>query len=72
MQCPICGSSARDHTPPGFRGIVVNCATCGNYEIAEAYLDKLRALESAARGEVLRKAKEHARFATPSIDRRCF
>jgi len=44
-QCPVCDGSARDRTPPAFHGIVVSCATCGNYDIADEYLDKLRALE---------------------------
>jgi hypothetical protein len=71
-QCPVCGGSARDRTPPAFHGIVVSCATCGNYDIADEYLDKLRALEPAARCEVLRKAKQLAKFAGPSINRSCF
>jgi hypothetical protein len=72
MQCPVCDGSARDHTPPEFHGIVVRCATCGNFDIANEYLDKLRALEPAARREVLRKAKQLAKFAVPSINRWCF
>jgi len=72
MQCPVCDGSARDHTPPEFHGIVVRCATCGNYDIADDYLDKLRALEPAARREVLRKAKQLAKLAGPSINRWCF
>jgi hypothetical protein len=73
MQCPVCDGSATDHTPPEFYGIVVHCPTCGNYDIAGEYLDKLRALDPAARGEVLRKAKRLAKlFAGPSITRSCF
>jgi len=72
MQCPVCDGSARDHTPPEFHGIVVRCATCGNFDIANEYLDKLRALEPAARREVLRKAKQLAKLASPSINRWCF
>ena len=71
-QCPVCDGSARDRTPPGFRGIVVSCATCGNYDIADEYLDKLRALAPPARHEVIRKAKEHAKFGGPSINGSCF
>jgi hypothetical protein len=71
-QCPVCDGSARDRTPPGFNGIVVSCATCGNYDIAEEYLDKLRALEPVERREVLRKAIQLAKFAGPSINRLCF
>ena len=73
MQCPVCDGSATDHTPPEFHGIVVHCPTCGNYDIVGEYLDKLRALDPAARGEVLRKAKRLAKlFAGPSITRSCF
>ena len=72
MQCPVCDGSARDHTPPEFDGIVVGCATCGNYDIANKYLDKLRVLAPEVRREVLRKAKQFAKFARPSIDKRCF
>ncbi len=72
MQCPVCDGSARDHTPPEFRGIVVGCAACGNFEVADEYLDKLRALEPAVRREVLRKTKQLAKFARPSINKRCF
>lgn len=71
-QCPVCDGSARDRTTPGFRGIVVSCATCGNYDIADEYLDKLRALEAPARREVLRKAIQLARFTGPSINKPCF
>ena len=71
MQCPVCDRPARDHTPPGFDGIVVGCNTCGNFDIANAYLDKLQALEPTARREALRKAKQFAKFARPSIDRPC-
>jgi hypothetical protein len=71
-QCPVCGGSARDRTPPAFHGIVVSCAACGNYDIADEYLDKLRALEPSARHEALRKAKEHAKFGGPSINGSCF
>lgn len=71
-QCPVCDGSARDRTPPGFHGIVVSCATCGNYDIADEYLDKLRALEPAVRREVLQKAKQLAKFTGPSINRSCF
>jgi hypothetical protein len=72
MQCPVCDGPARDHTPPGFDGIVVGCNTCGNYGIANAYLNQLRALEPAARREVLQKAKQLAKFARPSINKLCF
>jgi len=72
MQCPVCNSLARDRTPPDYGGIVVGCISCGNYEIASGYLDKLRALDPSARNEVLRKAKHLAKFANPSIDARCF
>ncbi len=72
MRCPVCDNSARDHTPSEFHGIVVSCATCGNYDIADEYLDELRALETAGRLEVLRKAKQFAKFARPSINRHCF
>jgi hypothetical protein len=71
-QCPVCDGPARDRTPPGFNGIVVSCATCGNYDTADEYLDKLRVLEPAARREVLRKAIQLAKFASPSINRSCF
>ena len=71
--CPVCDGPARDHTPPEFRGIVVHCPTCGNYDIVGEYLDKLRALDPAARGEVLRKAKQLAKlFGGPSINGSCF
>jgi hypothetical protein len=72
MQCPICDGSARNRTPPDYDGIVVSCISCGNFEIASGYLDKLRALEPSERSEVLNKAKRLAKFASPSIDRRCF
>ena len=72
MQCPVCDGSATDHTPPEFHGIVVHCPTCGNYDIVGEYLDKLRALAPPARHEVLRKAKEHAKFGGPSINGSCF
>jgi hypothetical protein len=72
MQRPVCDVSARDHTPPEFDGIVVSCATCGNYMMAQEYLNKLRTLEPAARLEVLRKAKQLAKFSRPSINSRCF
>ena len=71
-QCPVCDGSARDRTPPEFYGIVVSCSTCGNYEIANEYLDKLRALEPASRREVLRKAEHLAKFGSPSINKWCF
>ena len=57
MQCPVCNGVARDRTPPDYDGIVIGCVSCGNYEIAPGYLDKLRALEPSARSEILRKAK---------------
>lgn len=72
MQCPVCDGSARDRTPPGYNGIVVGCVSCGNFEIANDCLDKLRALEPIVRSEALQKAKKFAKFASPSIDRRCF
>ena len=72
MQCPVCDGPARDRTPPDYDGIVVSCNSCGNFQIAGSYLGKLRALEPSARNEVLRNAKHFARFASPSIDERCF
>lgn len=72
MQCPVCDGVARDRSPPDYRGLVVGCISCGNYEIADGYLDKLRALSPGARSEVLRKAKHLAKFAGPRIDKRCF
>lgn len=72
MQCPVCEGSARDRTPPAFDGIVVGCPTCGNYSVAAGYLDKLRASPPEARREILRKAKQFAKFGSPSIDQRCF
>lgn len=72
MQCPICGSPARDRTPPGYNGVIVSCSSCGNFQVAGAFLDRLRALEPDVRREILVKAKEHARFGSPSIDRHVF
>lgn len=72
LQCPVCGGSARDRTPPGFDGIVVGCPTCGNYAVAAGCLDKLKGLESDGRREVLRKAKHLAKFGSPSINQQCF
>ena len=72
MQCPVCGGAATDHTPPEFDGIFIGCNTCGNYSIADGYVDKLRAIAPDMRGHVLLKAKQIARFARPSIDKLCF
>jgi hypothetical protein len=72
MQCLVCDGSATDHTPPEFHGIFVRCNTCGNYDIANEYLDKLRALAPDVRHEVLRKAKQIAKLGSPSINMRCF
>jgi hypothetical protein len=72
-QCPVCDGAAGNRTPPEFNGIVVHCATCGNYDIADEYLDKLRAFEPGARREVLQQAKQSAKFFTgPSINKECF
>jgi len=72
MQCPVCGGPATDHTPPEFDGIVVGCNTCGNYSIADGYVDKLRALAPDVRREILRKSKQIAKFARSSIYRLFF
>lgn len=72
MQCPICNGSARDRTPPDHHGMVIGCVSCGNFEIAGGYLDKLLALEPGARNEVLRKAKQLAKFGSPRIDGQYF
>jgi hypothetical protein len=72
MQCPVCGGSATDHTPPGFDGIIVGCATCGNYVVADRHIDRLRALRPDLRREVLRKAKQSATFSRPVINESCF
>ena len=71
MQCPVCNGSARDRTPPDHRGMVVGCVSCGNFEVAGGYLAKLVALEPGARSEVLRKAKQLAKFGSPRIDEHC-
>ena len=67
MQCPVCNSVARDRTPPDYDGIVVGCVSCGNFEIAPGYLDKLRALDPSARSEILRNHQTRRRWRT----RRC-
>lgn len=72
MQCPICNGVARDRTPPNHHGVVIGCVSCGNYEIADGYLDSLRTIDPSARSEVLRKAKQLAKFGSPRIDAQCF
>jgi hypothetical protein len=72
MRCVVCDESARDHTPPEFHGMVISCAKCGNYDIADDCLDQLRALQPSERLEVLRKAKQLAKFARPSISGHSF
>lgn len=72
VQCLVCGGPARDRTPPGFEGLVVGCPSCGNYAVAAGCLDKLKALDPDGRREILRKAKQLARFASPSINQQYF
>jgi hypothetical protein len=52
--------------------MVVGCVSCGTFEIASGYLDKLLALEPGARSEILRKAKQLGKFGSPRIDGHCF
>jgi len=34
MKCLVCASEARDRTPRNFDGYVIDCPSCGNYEVA--------------------------------------
>ena len=34
MKCLVCAGAASDRTPPNFDGYVIECPSCGNYEVA--------------------------------------
>ena len=34
MKCLVCAGEARDVTPRNFDGYVIECPSCGNYEVA--------------------------------------
>ena len=42
MQCLVCAGEARDRTPQNFDGYVIECPSCGNYEVAGGAGDRLQ------------------------------
>ncbi len=63
-RCPVCGVPARDITAGGFDGRSIRCPSCGDYDIAGGYEDKLAVLDPHERRRTLEKA---LRFAQPDI-----
>jgi hypothetical protein len=69
MNCPICGAEAKDTTPGGFDGLIVECKHCGGYAITDNALNDLIRLGFDARKSALDKAKRSATDGTrPTID----
>ena len=62
MLCLVCNGDAKNITPGGFDGIIIDCPTCEPYEIADSVLHKFDKIGPEKRAEALWKAK---RFASP-------
>ena len=62
MLCLVCNGPAKDITPGGFDGSMIDCPTCEPYEIAHSVLHKFEMVGLEKRADALQKAK---RFASP-------
>ena len=72
MQCLVCGGPAKDITPGGFDGLIINCQICEPYEIAESVLHKFDKIIPEKRAAALLKAKRFTPAGTrPAINNTC-
>ena len=56
MQCLVCAGEARDLTPQNFDSYVIECPSCGNYEVAGGAWEKFRNASQEERSAALGKA----------------
>jgi hypothetical protein len=42
MKCLVCAGEASDRTPRNFDGYVIECPSCGNYEVASGAWERFR------------------------------
>jgi hypothetical protein len=73
MKCLVCASEARDRTPRNFDGYVIDCPSCGNYEVAGGAWERFQNASKQEWAAALAKAaslKGAARW--PTIKNICF
>jgi len=73
MKCLVCASEARDRTPRNFDGYVIDCPSCGNYEVAGGAWERFQNASKQEWAAALAKAaslKGVARW--PTIKNICF
>ena len=58
MKCPVCSEPAKDISEPSFDGQSIRCASCGDYDIAGEYIEKLTPLSLEERLNTLSKARK--------------
>lgn len=71
MQCPVCAGPAKNLTPNTLDGVVVGCASCGDYRIAGGAFHELVALKPDRRVAALALAKSASRGGWPMINTSC-
>jgi predicted RNA-binding Zn-ribbon protein involved in translation (DUF1610 family) len=56
MRCLVCAGEAKDLTPPNFDGHVIDCPSCGKYEIAGCTWGKFQSASQPERAAALGNA----------------
>ena len=73
MKCLVCAGEAWDRTPRNFDGYVIECPSCGNYEVAGGAWERFQNASKQEWAAALAKAaslKGVARW--PTIKNICF
>jgi Zn-finger nucleic acid-binding protein len=73
MKCPVCAGEARNRTPRNFDGYVIECPSCGNYEVDGGTWEKFKDASRQEWAAALTRARSAMGFARwPTIKRVSF
>ena len=63
MKCLVCAGEAKDRTPPNFDGYVIECPSCGSYEVAGGAWERFKNASKQEWTVALAKAQSLKGFA---------